>query len=403
MLEMLNFLLVLMSAVLLVPIGVFSLQCFLAVLAWRPKRHTELGPRPRVAVLIPAHNEELVIEQTLHTLLPTLSEHDQVIVVADNCDDDTASLARRAGTTVVERNDNERRSKAYALEFGVRFLEQDPPDVVAVLDADCCVEPGTIDAIARLAHRTGRPVQAIDLCDPDPAAGPKQILSALAMRFKNLIRPLGLSVLRLPCQLMGTGMAFPWTVISRAPLASSRLAEDLQLGIDLTIAGHPPLFCPTVKVTSGLPNQDRAFVSQRRRWEHGSLQTALAQMPRVFFQATCQRRLSLVSIGLDLCVPPLSLLMMVWIVATTAVTMLWFWGASGVPAVMLAGGGLAMLAAIAAGWAVHCRHVIPWSALGMVPAYVLYKLPIYLSFFSRKHQKEWVRTQREMSDTMSAS
>ena len=108
MLEILNFLLVFISAIVLIPICVFCSECFLAVLPQRSKRHMETGPRPQVAVLVPAHNEQLVIEQTLRTLLPTLGENDRVIVVADNCDDETAILARQAGTTVVERNDTER-------------------------------------------------------------------------------------------------------------------------------------------------------------------------------------------------------------------------------------------------------------------------------------------------------
>ena len=395
MLEILNVLLICISATLLIPICVFSLECFLAVLPQRSKRTTEKGPRPKVAVLIPAHNEQFVIEQTLRTLLPTLSDNDRVVVVADNCDDETVQIAQQAGTTVIERNDTERRGKAYALEFGVRYLEQDPPDVVVVIDADCFVEPDTIDTISRMAHRMGRPVQSLNLCDPDPTAGPKQIVSALAMRFRNLIRPLGLSYLKLSCHLMGTGMAFPWSVIRQAPLASSKLTEDLQLGIDLAISGHFPVFCPTVKVTSGLPSQNDAFVSQRRRWEHGSLRTAITQIPRVLVHSAYQRKLRLLGIGLDLSVPPLSLLAMIWTAATITVTLLWFVGASGLPAGMLAGGGLAMLAAILTGWAVFCRHVIPWTALVMVPAYVLKKLPIYLSFFLMKHQKEWVPTKRE--------
>ena len=403
MLEILDFLLVFISAVVLFPICVFSLECFLAVLPQRSKRSMEKGPRPQVAVLIPAYNEQLVIEQTLRTLLPTLSENDRVLVVADNCDDNTATLARRAGTTVVERHDVERRGKAYALDFGVRYLEQEPPDVVAVIDADCCVEPDTIDTIARLAYRTRRPVQALNLSDHDPAGSPKQILSALAMRFRNLIRPLGLSYLNIPCHLMGTGMAFPWQVIREAPLASNKLAEDLQLGIDLAISGHFPLFCSAVKVTSGLPSQNSAFMSQRKRWEHGSLRAGISQLPRLLWHAACRRKPSLALIGLDLGVPPLSLLAILWLVTTITMTVLWRLGASGWPAALLAGGGLAMIAAIVVGWAVHCRHVIPWTALVMVPLYVLRKIPIYFSFFLLKHQQEWVRTQREISDTMPAN
>jgi cellulose synthase/poly-beta-1,6-N-acetylglucosamine synthase-like glycosyltransferase len=202
---------------------------------------------------------------------------------------------------------------------------------------------------------------------------------------------------------MGTGMAFPWKVICQAPLANDKLTEDLQLGIDLAISGHPPVFCSVVKVTSGWPSRNDAFVSQRKRWEHGSLRTAISQLPRLLIQASCQRKPSLACIGFDLGVPPLSLLAMTWMVTTITMTVLWLFGASGWPAGMLAAGGLAMITAIFVGWAVYCRHVISWTALVMVPVYVLRKIPIYFSFFLMKHQQEWVRTQREISDTMPAN
>ena len=70
-------------------------------------------------------------------------------------------------------------------------------------------------------------------------------VAEFAFRVKNWVRPLGLRALNLPCQLMGTGMAFPWAVIRSANLASGLAVEDLKLGLDLARAGHPPLFCPS--------------------------------------------------------------------------------------------------------------------------------------------------------------
>src|SRR5947199_27684 len=80
---------------------------------------------------------------------------------------------------------------------------------------------------------TGRPVQGADVLAPAPGAGPRGQLSAFAFRFKNVVRPLGLDRLGVPCLLMGTGMAFPWPTLRDVPLASGDIAEDKNLGVEL--------------------------------------------------------------------------------------------------------------------------------------------------------------------------
>ena len=81
------------------------------------------------------------------------------------------------------------------------------------------------------------------ICSPNSAQRTR--VREFAWRVKNWVRPLGLSSLGLPCQLMGTGMAFPWEVIADARLATGSLAEDLKLGLELAANGHPPVFCPS--------------------------------------------------------------------------------------------------------------------------------------------------------------
>ena len=89
-------------------------------------------------------------------------------------------------------------------------------------------------------------------------------MAEFAWRVKNWVRPLGLSALGLPCQLMGTGMAFPWAVIRSAKLASGQIVEDLNLGLDLAMAGSPPIFCPSAQVTSRFPISAAAAERQRQ-------------------------------------------------------------------------------------------------------------------------------------------
>src|SRR5205085_1095717 len=117
---------------------------------------------------------------TLAALRPQLEAGDRVLVVADNCSDRTAEAARRAAATVVERHDPERRGKGFALDFGVRALDADPPNVVIVLDADCLAADGAVGRLVRAVASTGRPAQAAYVLVGSAGDGARERLSAFA-------------------------------------------------------------------------------------------------------------------------------------------------------------------------------------------------------------------------------
>ncbi|HVZ34487.1 MAG TPA: glycosyltransferase family 2 protein, partial [Polyangiaceae bacterium] len=255
---------------------------------------------------MPAHNERAVIVGTLQNLRAELDDQTSLLVVADNCEDDTPALAESAGARVVRRVDPTRRGKGYAIEFGLAELAKDPPEIVVIVDADCRVEPGSIGILAERAQCTGRPVQAEYLILP-PRLEPKTAVNAVAFLIKNRVRPLGLHRLGLPCQLTGSGMAFPWAVIRKAPAMGAYLVEDMLMGLELARLGSPPLFCPEARIRSELPTRDQAQRGQRRRWEHGHLATLIAHGPRLVFEGITRADRDLLALGLDLLVPPLTL------------------------------------------------------------------------------------------------
>lgn len=397
MLTFLTIVLWLICGALLLPLSVFVTECALALWPRWGTRFLPAGQRPRTAVLIPAHNEESVIGGTLATLLPTLGVDDFVLVVADNCTDQTADVARTCGAKVVEREDTKKRGKGYALNAGVRWLEQQTrqPEAVIVLDADCRVDPHSVELLSRVATTHKTPAQCLNLCEAGAGAAGIHAVSNLGFRFKNLVRPTGLARLGLPCLLTGTGMAFPWAMIQGAPLDTGELAEDMHLGIDLAIRGAAAQYCPEVRVLSALPRQDQAFVSQRTRWEQGHLRTMLRQAPRLLWEGLKQGRVSLFCQGLDLTIPPFSLLIMSWLVGLMLTAGGSFLGAPAEPFQILLIGGTAAVAVILANWFRYCRDAVPATALLSIPLYMLRKVPIYASFLVRRGEKRWVRTPRE--------
>ncbi len=393
MISVLGWLLGLLAIIVLVPVLVLVLQVLLACLPARA-RPNGIGERPRVAVLVPAHDEALVIRAMLASVTPQLLDGDRLLVVADNCSDDTAQLAHEAGAEVVERHDTRLRGKGYALDFGVRYLAQRPPEVVIVVDADCQVGEGAIDCLARRCHELVRPVQSLYLMRAPAGAGLKVQVAEFAWRVKNLVRPRGWARLGLPCQLMGAGMAFAWNDLSLINLANGHLVEDVKLGLDLCQQGKPPAFCPEALVTSQFPLSEQGLNSQRTRWEHGHLGLMLADAPKRAMAAITQRNASLAALTLDLLVPPLALLVLALLGLNLVTWLAYLLFGLAVPA-RLAFTGLALLAfAVVLAWARFCREVIPFSVLLYAPFYAARKIPLYLSFLI-KRQVEWVRSKRD--------
>lgn len=394
---LINHSLLLISSILLIPISVLFTECFAALLPNRKqfKSNTDKDyPRPSIAILVAAHNEEEVIGTTLSTISPQVSNRDKLVVIADNCTDNTAEIARGFNATVLERTNSEHRGKGYALDYGLQSIQSDPCDVVIIIDADCHIEKNYVESLATMAMISQRPVQPINLLHRADKSNLKSAISELAFVVKNLVRPKGLDYLKLPC-MVTMGTAFPWSVINQVSLASNNLVEDMQFGIDLAIAGSPPLFCSDTKVQGVLPLKNKAAQTQRTRWEHGHLSTLQTQIPRLFKESWKQKRLDLLAIAIDLSIPPLSFLVIVWflVAIATMTTSLMEGRTIAALSFMLIEGVLLFMGVLLA-WVKFGRAILPLKSLVKVPLYILWKVPIYFRFLFNP-QKHWVRTERD--------
>ncbi|WP_013323983.1 glycosyltransferase family 2 protein [Gloeothece verrucosa] len=384
-----------LAIVLLIPSLVLFVECTIAILLPAPLiDKIETTPAAKIGVLVPAHNEALVIATTLASLINQVSSPESIVVIADNCTDETAAIAAQFGVKVIERIEPEQRGKGYALDFGLRYLALNPPDVVVIIDADCQVTEGSIEQLVSMALKEQKPIQATYVMEKPAVSQPKDIVSALAFIVKNQVRTTGLAGMGLPCLLAGTGMAFPWFVINKVQWASGNLVEDMQLGIDLALAGYAPRFCRSAKVIGILPQQQKAATTQRTRWEHGHVQTLLTQVPQLGMAALAQRRFELLALALEIGVPPLSLLVMLWglglIIAIGAGLFLGIW----LPLGILSLAGLMIFTAILGGWFKFASKELPGTALLGIPGYLLWKIPLYVALLL-KPEKKWVKTERE--------
>jgi cellulose synthase/poly-beta-1,6-N-acetylglucosamine synthase-like glycosyltransferase len=345
-----------------------------------------------IAILIPAHNEATGLGAYLTALQAVRPDGSRVLLVADNCTDSTVEIARGFGIEVIERQDTERRGKAYALAYGRDHLAHSPPTSIIILDADCLPEKGAVEILADTSRAKQRPVQASNLLIANLSADPRVQMSNFAFWFKNHIRTRGMMRISGASLLLGTGMALPWSLFKSAELETNALAEDAALGIDLMQSGHCPLFCETARVTS--PAASKAdTITQRTRWEHGFIDMATRHAVPLVLSGIRGGRLDLFWTGLHLLVPALALLSVAGLVALTILVGIALLTKDVAPAVALGGIIAVAFSLVGVAWLKEGRAVMSGRAALSLPLYVLWKLPVYLRLFGNK-ETNWIRTKR---------
>jgi len=387
------------SVIAAVPVAIFLFETIAAMSVG--KRALEPAPnqttRDRVGVLIPAHDEEDTLPAMILKIRPQLRDGDRLLVVADNCSDGTAVLAEGLGAEVVVRTDPANRGKGFALDCGIRHFAGDPPEIVVVIDADCALSDLAIDRLAETCRATNRPVQALYLMLSGPGATQATRFREFACRVKNWIRPRGLSLVGLPCQLMGTGMAFPWELIAGANLATGALVEDLKLGLELAAEGHPPVFCPAAVVTSEFPATDEGSRSQRLRWEQGHLGLIAAEIPGFLANAIRRRNVNLLVLALDAAVPPLSLLSMTVVFFLLLGAGAWRMGMGSTAFVISLIAIIGLTVATISCWLKVGRDLLPPMSAFSIAGAILTKIPFYCRILIQRNRSGWVRTDRRKS------
>ncbi len=350
--------------------------------------------RRRFAVLIPAHNEELLLGALVRSLqgLDYPAALFDIHVVADNCTDATPSVGREAGAQVHERFAPASPGKAYALNWLIeRLLTSGVAyDAFVVLDADSIVSPNFLSEMDAQLRAGARAVQSFNDV-ANPAESWTASLRYIAFCLICYLRPLGRSGLGVSVGLCGNGMCLSRVVVERFRWDPAAPSEDHEFNLRLLAAGIRVAFAPEAHVYSQMPNSLGAARSQNVRWERGKLELMRRHSPRLLLDGARTGDWSKIDGALALLVPPFSLTFGLAF-ATLGASLV----SGSTPAIGLATFNvLALLLHSARGLAIMpVRSPRIYLALLYAPWFILWKVGVYLAVAAGAGKGQWVRTAR---------
>ncbi|MGE4283756.1 MAG: glycosyltransferase family 2 protein [Clostridia bacterium] len=229
-------------------------------------------PAKRFALLIPAHNEENVIECIIDSLYHSdyPKELYDIFVIADNCTDQTAMLSRNRGVTVYQRNHDTKIGKGYALEWAFNILLQSetPYDAAAIFDADNVVAPDFLKEMNNKLCEGHQVIQGyVDSKNPFDS----WITCAYSICFWAATRLLQIPRhnLGLSCSLWGTGFVVDMNVLKEIGWNATCLTEDLEFSTKLVLNNYKVAWAQHATVYDEKPLSLLHSWHQRKRWMQG--------------------------------------------------------------------------------------------------------------------------------------
>jgi len=265
------------TCVLLLP-TLSDFMSVLRVLGGRaPKRGGAASGLPRLLVLVPAHNEEMMVAACVRSLLRMRypPECCTVTVIADNCSDRTADVARAAGARCLERQDRLHPGKPRAIAWALEHLSWDRHDAIVVVDADTVVAPDFAAALGRAAPLKAKAVQAYFDVDNRTESALTRMATVYAAASHQFAYPLKQRP-ALNTPLVGNGMCIGTQVLRTHGWTAFSIAEDWELYAQFTERGVRIECAPQARLYAQETHTLRHSLSQRERWTAGKL-TVLAR------------------------------------------------------------------------------------------------------------------------------
>lgn len=342
----------------------------------------------RLAVVVPAHDEETMIARTVRSL-KAADAATEIYVVAHNCSDATGALAEKAGAVVVELKNPKLRGKGAALRHGFAAALEAGANAILVVDADSVVSANLIAATrARLEEGAEAAQCRYELELSAAGSGrPMARLRALAFRGMNVLRARGRAGLGFSTGLFGNGFALTAATLERVPFSANSIAEDVEYHTKLACEGVRVFWIGEAVVHAHMAASGRAQATQEGRWEGGRFKVG-SRATGHLIAAVLKGRWRAVETLADVWSLPLSRGILA-LLLMAAVPLHWLHVFAGVCA------GIALIYVLEAALLGE-KPMQDLASLAAAPLYLVWKVAITpIVLLQSRSRAEWARTKRE--------
>lgn len=390
-----------MTIILLLEIALLSLVSFIflyqavfvlaSLLNKKGQPQNLSSPSHRIAVLIPAHNEEILISRCLRSVL--LADYPEVLrdiyVIADNCTDQTVEKATLFAVTCLQRDDLKNPGKGYAIQWAMDRIQLSTYDAVLFLDADAVVSPNIFVEIDRSLSRGEKAIQVYN-----GTLNSRENWLTRCSHFSDVFQFLlyfeGREVLGLTSRLLGNGMCLHREVLTKVRWSAFSITENWEYYFNVQSAGYRIAFTPSAYANSDQIVSFSQGKAQKRRWQAGWTEAAKKYLPRMISQAWKEKSVRLADAVVDFVLPSASMQAGLLVIAVTGGMfiqngLVQYWslvlgvcGATGAGVCLVVGG---------AGYR-------DYLAICFGPLYIVWKVVLRLSLALHGGPEEWVRTTR---------
>ena len=382
----LGLILLLITMPLTIELLVLSLAGALPTLKAEPRS----GHALRLAVVVPAHNEEKLIGTCVRSLLLSRHQAVSIFVVAHNCTDQTAQAAAAAGAEVLTLNGPG--GKGLALDYGFKHVLAQGAEAVLVIDADSTVTSNLLDEVSAVFQAGAGAVQTrYQVANTDTNFRTR--LAALALLGMNVVRPRGRARLGLSCGIFGNGFALSAATLLRVPYTANSLVEDLEYHLRLIAAGIRVEYLDRATVFGEMPEKSAAAATQRARWE-GGRKLMRRQWTLPLLGSVARGRLHFLEPLFDLLAQPLATqAALLTLALVLPESWLRLYAAAGLSAV-------AIYILVAAGLSSDPASAL--RALGAAPGYLIWKVVLIpRTWLAARPNAAWIRTARNVEEPSS--
>ncbi len=381
-------------------ISIYVFYCLFLLTANRVIKDRQMprsSPETRFCILIPAHDEELLLPR----LLKSLKKQDyppellDMLVIADNCSDKTPQVAYAFNAIVLERNDNERIGKGFAIKFALDNIDLNQYDVIFIIDADSILQSDALTNLDQAVRNGNKIMQCYNgVANPD---------DSWFTRLMNVSRTIGNEIfepakekLHLSSHLMGNGMCFHKDIISKYGWSAFSVGEDWEYYANLIKDGERIAFAKNVRVFHQESSSLRQATPQRVRWSSGRFQIARKYGFGLLYRGFSEKSFTKISASFPLIFPNPSLGMNITVIGLILCLLLPTMTGKNVLVLWFCSLTLVHFFIFIAGIMYTKKRLKNSLSLFFAAPFLIWKLGIDIFSALGMGKKKWIRTERKL-------